>query len=162
MPFLGSATSFAVLGGSAVTNAGTTTIVGDVGVSPGGALTGLGTVTITGMQYANVAPTPQAHADAITAFNTLAGLPISIVLSGQDLGGMVLNPGVYGFSSSAQLTGTLTLDFAANPGGIFVFRIGSTLTTASNAVVNGQWVSLSFLANNFPINQSVMGGENSN
>ena len=136
VPFLGLATSFAVLAGSTVTNTGVTTIAGDVGVSPGVAFTGMGTATIAGTQYANVGPAPQAHADATTAFDTLAGLPTSTVLTGQDLGGMVLNPGVYGFSSSAQLTGALTLDFGASPGGVFVFQIGSTLTTASNAAVN--------------------------
>jgi len=44
------------------------------------------------------------------------------------------------FSSSAQLTGTLTLDAQGNPNAVFVFQVGSTLTTASNAsvrVING-------------------------
>lgn len=42
-----------------------------------------------------------------------------------------MQPGVYTFSSSAQLTGPLTL----SGNGVFIFRIGSTLTTASNSVV---------------------------
>ncbi len=57
-----------------------------------------------------------------------------------DLGGLTLTPGVYRFASSAQLTGTLTLDYASNPGGLFLFQIGSTLTTASASsvvVLNG-------------------------
>lgn len=52
----------------------------------------------------------------------------------------VLSPGVYTFSSSAQLTGPLVVDFGANPDQIFVFQIGSTLTTASGSsvtVLNG-------------------------
>jgi hypothetical protein len=51
------------------------------------------------------------------------------------LGGLTLLPGVYSFSSSAQLTGILTLDFLGNPDSEFVFQIGSTLTTASASSV---------------------------
>ena len=56
-------------------------------------------------------------------------------MTGQDLGGLTLTPGVYCFSSSAQLTGTLTLDAQGNPNAVFIFKIGSTLTTASNSSV---------------------------
>jgi hypothetical protein len=59
-------------------------------------------------------------------------------LTGQDLGGLTLGPGVYTFSGgtpSAQLTGTLTLDFAGVSNRDIVFQIGSTLTTASNSSI---------------------------
>ena len=56
-------------------------------------------------------------------------------LTGTDLGGLTLTPGVYFFSSSAQLTGTLTLNDEGNPNAPFVFQIGTTLTTASNSSV---------------------------
>jgi len=48
---------------------------------------------------------------------------------------LTLTPGVYFFASSAQLTGTLTLNTEGNPNAVFVFQIGSTLTTASNSAV---------------------------
>ena len=57
-------------------------------------------------------------------------------LTGQDLGGLTLTPGVYFFSSSAGLTGTLTLNAEGNPNASFVFQIGSTLTTASASAVH--------------------------
>ena len=56
-------------------------------------------------------------------------------MTGIDLGGLTLTPGVYCFSSSAQLTGTLTLNALGNPGAVWVFQIGSTLTTASGSSV---------------------------
>ena len=41
-------------------------------------------------------------------------------------------PGVYFFSSAAQLTGSLFLDFLGNPNSMFVFQIGTALTTSSS------------------------------
>ena len=47
-----------------------------------------------------------------------------------------MTPGVYKFESAAQLTGTLNLDGLGDPNAIFVFQIGSELTTASGSAVN--------------------------
>ena len=77
-----------------------------------------------------------AQNDALNAYNILAGNSVTSDLSNQDLGGLTLTPGVYSFSSSAQLTGLLTLDALNDPDALFVFLIGSALTTASNSTVN--------------------------
>jgi hypothetical protein len=139
---LGTAQSFGVLGGSTVTNTGVTVITGNVGVSPGSAITGFppGGVTPPGTIHAGDAVALQAQQDVTTSYNALNGLAPTKDLTDQDLGGLTLLPGVYDFSSSAQLTGTLTLNGLGNSDALFVIRTGSTLTTASNSsivLVNG-------------------------
>jgi hypothetical protein len=133
---LGSASSFAVLGGSTVTNTGPTVVSGNLGVSPGSSVTGFTPgIVVGGTIHAADAVAAQAQSDLTTAYNTAAGLPCGTDLTGQNLGGLTLTPGVYCFASSAALTGTLTLNFQGNPNASFVFKIGSTITTASASSV---------------------------
>jgi len=132
---LGTAQRFAVLGGSTVTNTGPSIINGDLGVWPGEAVTGFPPGIVNGTIHAGNAVAQQAQADVTTAYNILANMAMTRDLTGQDLGGMILTPGVYFFSSSAQLTSTLSLDAMGDPNALFVFQIGSTLTTASNSSI---------------------------
>jgi hypothetical protein len=136
-PSLGTAANFSVLAGSTVTNTGPSVVSGDLGVSPGTAVTGFPPGIVTGTIHPGDAVAAQAQSDALIAYNNLAGqacLPANN-LTGQDLGGLVLTAGVYCFDSSAQLTGTLTLNAQGDPNAVFIFQIGSTLTTASNSAV---------------------------
>jgi hypothetical protein len=142
---LGSAQSFAVLGHETVTNAHEgdnpdTRIYGNVGVTPGSSVTGFPPAVVTGgtiYSTGSDAPAVSALAAANTAYTTLGGLS-GTDMSGTDLGGLTLTPGVYSFSSTAFLTGILplTLDFEGTPDADFVFQVGTALTTGSGAVVN--------------------------
>ncbi len=132
---LGTAGSFAVLAGSTVTSTGPTAVGGDVGVSPGTSITGLTPGMVNGVIHAGDAVALKAQADALTGYNFLAALAPDQNLTGHDLGGLTLTPGVYKFDSSAQLTGALTLNFQGTNDATFVFQTGSTLTTAAASSV---------------------------
>ena len=135
-PSLGAAQSFAVLGASTVTNTGGSIVTGALGVSPGTAVTGfLPGRVVSGTIHSADAAAMAAHDDATTAYNSLDGQACTQDMTGVDLGGQTLSAGVYCFSSSAQLTGALTLDARGNPNAVFIFKMGSTLTTASASSV---------------------------
>jgi hypothetical protein len=138
IPLLGTAQDFAVLGARSVTVTDTTTLHGDLGTAPGFALTGMDQLAFTGggTIHRNDAVAAQAQADARAAYDRLAAMSGGIDLSGRNLGSVgTLMPGVYRFSASAMLGGTLTLDFANDPAGIFVFQIANALTADEDAVV---------------------------
>jgi type VI secretion system secreted protein VgrG len=135
---LGTAGDFSILAGSSVANTGGSLINGgDVGVSSGPSITGFlpGSLAAPYTFDAEDALAIQAHNDLATAYNVAAALAPSQIMTGQDLGGLTLTPGVYFFASSAELTGTLTLNDLGDPNAQFVFQIGSTLTTASHSSV---------------------------
>jgi len=142
---LNTASTYAVLGATTVTNTATPTMLtGDLGLNPGTSITGFPPGTFTGTERIANSFAAQAQTDASSAYTLLAALPFTTDLTGQVLGtgGVVptLTAGVYKFSSSAQLTGTLTLDAQNNPNAQFIFQIGSTLTTASASsviIING-------------------------
>ena len=135
---LGAAASFGVLGAATVTNTGASVIVGNVGVSPGTAITGFPPgVVINGDIHAADGLATQAHADFATAYGYYAGLPSPAAndLTGQDLGGKMLTPGVYHFDVAATSNGALTFDAQNDPDAIFVIKIGTTLITSGASTV---------------------------
>jgi hypothetical protein len=132
---LGAAGTFAVLAASGVSNTGPSVLTGNLGVSANtlAGITGFppGTVVPPSSTYAEDGATAAAQTALTMAYNNAMTQPYTADLTGQNLGGLTLVPGVYKFDSSAQLTGMLTL----NGAGYYIFQIGSTLTTASNASV---------------------------
>ncbi|WP_328847078.1 ice-binding family protein [Streptomyces sp. NBC_00258] len=148
---LGTAASYGVLGGATVTNTGPTIVNGlNVGVSPGPAITGFfasdggpGIVTPPGALHTTDAHAAQAKEDTIAAYNQAAGQTQTdaVYNAPHEYGGQTLTKGLYRAASSAAITGTLTLDAEGDPNAVWVFQIGSTLTTAADnstvSLVNG-------------------------
>jgi hypothetical protein len=137
---LGTAANFAVLGGSAITNTGTSVINGDMGLSPGTAVTGFPPGTLNGASNVTNALAVQAKTDLVSAYDNAAGqTPVSTVPT--ELGGTIKTAGTYDSAAGTfGITGTLTLDAQGNPNAVFVFKTASTLITAggSNVVlING-------------------------
>jgi hypothetical protein len=141
LPPLGAAESFAALAGTAITATGPAVISGNIGVSPGSAVTGFPpAVVVNGQIYTGVGSLAgPAQSSALIAYNNLAGQPcgtnLTGVILGQTPGFTSLPPGVYCFDTSAQLNATLTLNDGGDPNAIFIFQIGTTLTTASSSQV---------------------------
>jgi hypothetical protein len=140
MQSLGTAGPFVVLGGATVTNSGTSTVlIGDVGTT-GPSVTGLTGPPFqpSGKTEINNARATQAVLDLGTAYTSLAGraCPPANNLTGLDLGGMTLAPGVYCFSSSAgQISGTtLTFDAKGDPNAVWVIQIKTALTVLDNTI----------------------------
>lgn len=138
-PALGVAGSFAVLGGATVTNTATTIIKGDMGVSPG-TITG-SAMTVSGTTHPADATAANAQTDATAAYTNLTGQGCNFgPLGATDLAGATLVPGVYCYSSTLQNSGILTLDAQGNANAVWIFLIGSTLTTAASSsilLING-------------------------
>lgn len=146
-PLLGSSlASFTVLGAETVTNVPTSTIVGNVGVSPGAALPGFNWVSGTatadgqvtgGLVHSNTALAASAQAELTTARLNLDSLGIGNTLTLADLSGLTLLPGVYTVhSGTTNLSGTLTLDGQGNANAAWIFQMESDLITSPNSVVN--------------------------
>ncbi len=133
---LGTAVKFAVLAGTGITNTGITTITGDVGTYPNPAETGFGTVIINGTNHAGDGFTQVAKTDLDVAYNDAAGRTPAIPIITGDIGGQTLTPGVYNSASSLGITGTVTLNAQGDPNAVFIFQIGSALTTATGSSVN--------------------------
>lgn len=134
---LGAATPFAVLAGSELTNTGTTTINGDIGVSPGSAITGFppGSV-VNGSPHAADTTADDAQLSVTTAYDDAATRVPTTVLASSDLTGLTLTPGVYRATSSLGLTGTVVLDGENDINAVFIFQAGSTLINETNSTVS--------------------------
>ena len=147
--------NFAVLGGSGISDTGSTYIVGDVGLSPTGgtAITGLTCAEVTGSIYdtnggytggggastacRKIDPglLTTAKSDLVTAYNDAAGRTTTSQIA-TELGGTTLTDGTYDSADGTfELTGTVTLNGQGNANAVFIFKMASTLTTASSSRV---------------------------
>lgn len=139
---LGYSSNYAIVSAAGVTNSGFTVVNGNIALSPTPTIIGFINAIpssdngfVNGVVHYNNELAQAAQLDARAAYNTLAGTAPGANLTGSDLGGMTLAPGVYTFNSSAFLTGNLTLATGAVTDAVYIFQIGSTLITATNAQV---------------------------
>jgi hypothetical protein len=134
---LGTADKFAVMAGAGITNSNDHTfIIGDVGSSPTCTVTGIKSSQVKGNLYLKCSTvTAEAQKGLTVAYGQAADAVCGTNLTGKDLGGMKLTPGVYCFSTTANLTGTLTLDGEGHPNPQWIFQIGTALTTTTNSKV---------------------------
>jgi hypothetical protein len=127
-PSLGSAGSYGILAGTAVTCT-SAVVLGDVGIHPGTAVTHTN-CTITGAIKRGDAAR-RAQQDFLLAY-TILDTPCDTgdtILTGT-LAGETLGPGTYCFEAAAALTGTLTLDGGGNPDAVWIFKVGTGGTGA--------------------------------
>ena len=154
------ADDFAVLGNSAISDTGTTTIIGNVGLTPatGALITGLTCAEVTGTIYdtnggytgggggstacrmTSAGLLTTAQNDLVTAYNDAAGRPTTLQVA-TELGGTTLPDGTYDSATGTfGLTGTLILDGQGDPNAVFIFKMATTLITASSSrveLING-------------------------
>jgi hypothetical protein len=127
---LGAAEGFALLGSTTVTCTNSSAMTGDVGVSPGIAITGFdASCTLSGSIHAQDTAASAAHADLLVAFDELGVEACEEDLTGVELGGLTLSPGVYCFDTTAGVTGELTLDAGGDSNASWIFQVGSAITT---------------------------------
>jgi hypothetical protein len=132
---LGSATSFGVLGGTALTITNPTSVVGDVGspsITPAA-----GPSTLVGTMYdSSPASELVVIATAVTDMHTGLGCGVARACNfnyavATDFGGMTLAPGVHCVAAAMSVGSNLTL---STPG-VYIFRSTGALTSASNVTV---------------------------
>lgn len=148
--------NFVILAKSGISATGTTSIVGNIGVSPidSTAITGFGLILdsstqfstsslVTGKIYAAdyTPPTPAVMTTAVsdmeTAYTDAAGrtLPDYTELGAGDISGMTLTPGLYKWGTGVMINTGVTLDCQDNKNAVFIFQIAQDLTVGNGAVV---------------------------
>lgn len=148
MVVLGTASNYAIVAKSEISNVPTSKITGDLGLSPaaasyvtGFALTKAGTswtsTQVVGHVFAanNDPPTPTelttAVGDMQTAYTDAAGrkLPDFLELGGGAIGGMTLRPGLYKWTSTVTIPTDVTLEGGADD--VWIFQVSGDLKLAA-------------------------------
>ena len=136
---LGAASTFAIMATSAISGTGVIHIDGDVGLTPGSSQ-GIPPTQINGTIHVNDPQVIAAKAALLAAYNDAVSRSVNSISLPGNLGGLTLTPGLYTNSSSVLISGSgpgnnVTLDAQGDPNAIFIFKMGSTLTTGPGAQV---------------------------
>lgn len=139
---LNSAATFGIMATSAITSTGNSVINGDVSLDPGTSQTGFPPGIVNGTVHVNDTVSQQARDDLLVSFNDAKGLPPGTTIpGGTNLGAMFplgMPPGTYTSGSTMLVSTPLVLDAGGNANAVWVFQIGSSLTTGANvSLANG-------------------------
>jgi len=136
---LASAANFAILATSSISSTGSGVINGDVGLARGTSQ-GIPPAQVNGAIHVNDPLVAQAQADVRAAYNDVASRSNNAQILPGNMGGLTFAPGLYVNSTSVLLSGSgpgnnVTLDAQGDPNALFIFKMGSTLTTAPGSQV---------------------------
>ena len=136
---LGNARTFGIMATSAITSTGATMINGDVSLDPGTSQ-GIPPAQVNGTIHVNNDESAAARIDLLEAYNFAKTLPPGITIAaGADLGALYpdgIPPGTYTSGSTMLVSTTLTLDAGGDANAVWVFQIGSSLTTSANVLMS--------------------------
>jgi hypothetical protein len=135
---LGRAGPFAIMATAAISGTGNA-ITGDVGLNAGTAQ-GIPPAEINGDIHVTDQTIIDAQADLLAAYNDAVSRTVTSVALPGNMGGLTFTPGLYTNSTSVLISGAgpnnnVTLDAQGDPNAIFIFKMGSTLTTGPGAQV---------------------------
>ncbi|MFZ1377358.1 MAG: Ig-like domain-containing protein [Geothrix sp.] len=139
---LGAAAVNGIMATSAITNTGAATMInGNVCLEPGTS-NGLLPVQVNGQVHINDTVSHQAAIDLLVAYTFAKNLPPgTTVTAGADLAAVYplgIPPGTYTSGSTILVSTPLIMDAGGNANAVWVFQIGSSLTTTANiSLVNG-------------------------
>ena len=136
---LGSAGSFAVMATASISSTGPVVINGDVGLSPGTSQ-GIPPAQVNGTIHVNDPVITKAQADLLAAYNDAVSRSTNALTLPGNMGGLTFTPGLYVNSTSVLISGAgpgnnVTLDAQGDPNAVFIFKMGSTLTTGTSSQV---------------------------
>ncbi len=138
---LGAASTYGIMATAAITNTGFSVVNGDVSLDPGTSMTGFPDGVVNGAIHINDTESAKARADLLTAYNFAKGKPAGVTIAaGADLGALYplgIPPGTYTSGSTMLVSTNLVLDGGGNADAVWVFQIGSSLTTGANVTVTG-------------------------
>jgi hypothetical protein len=136
---LGLAGTYGIMSSNSITNTGASTMInGDVALFPGSSI-GLLPAQVNGAIHIGDPVAQAAYADLLAAFNyySITVPPGVTITAGADLGALYpasaggIPPGTYTSGSSMSINTPLVLNAGGNPNAIWVFQLGSSLTTTT-------------------------------
>jgi hypothetical protein len=131
---LGSAGNFAVLATASITSSGPVIVNGDVGLNPGSSQ-GIPTAQVIGTIYVDDPIAAQAQVDLLAAYNDAVSRSANSQTLPGGIGGLTFTPGLYTNATTVGIATDVTLDAQGDPNAVFIFQIGSTLTTTGGSVI---------------------------